>query len=131
VPLPSPVPTRTFPSKLRLTHATQFDAVYAARAKKVRGPLALFALPNSLPHPRLGLSVARAVGNAPRRNRIKRLLREAFRHLQHDLPRRDSGAYDYVVAVRAHPPQALEQYTETFAQLAAALHRDWDRRESP
>ena len=39
----------------------------------------IFAAPSDLSHPRLGLSVGRKVGGAVRRNRWKRLLREAFR----------------------------------------------------
>jgi ribonuclease P protein component len=40
----------------------------------------LFGLPSDLDYCRLGLTVPRKVGGAVRRNRVKRLLREVFRH---------------------------------------------------
>jgi ribonuclease P protein component len=68
---------------------------------------------NALGFPRLGLAVAaRAVGNAVARNRIRRLVREAFRHRQQDLP-----ALDLVVAAR---PRAR---TASNADLRADLER--------
>ncbi len=48
--------------------------------------LVLYAFPNaSTERPRLGLSVSRKVGGAVERNRVKRLLREAFAHAEGDL----------------------------------------------
>lgn len=41
--------------------------------------LTVCAAPNGLDHPRLGLVVGARHGNAVRRSRIKRLIREAFR----------------------------------------------------
>ena len=61
-------------------------AVYDAKVRESHGPIMVYGKPNRLAHSRLGLSVSRKVGTAPRRNRIRRLLREAFRHMQHDLP---------------------------------------------
>jgi len=118
----------TFRPRHRLTHARQFQAVYGARMRKERGPLTLHVAPNDLPHPRLGLSVSRRVGSAVERNRIKRLLREAFRHLQHDLPRREGGSYDIVVGVKSARAADLDAYRELMADGVAQAHREWERR---
>ncbi|MBI1189348.1 MAG: ribonuclease P protein component [Tepidisphaera sp.] len=112
----------------RLRHALEFQRVYAAKSRKVRGPLAAFAVPNALPKHRLGLAVGRPVGNAVRRARVKRLIREAFRLSQNDLPRRDDGAYDIIISPRAHNPMPLSEYQSLLLALAADLHKEWDRR---
>ena len=78
---PSPSPRSRVRPGLRSPH------------QAIRGPIAVFAAPSELKHCRFGLSISRKVGNAVRRNRLRRQLREAFRQLQHDFP----GAYDLVV----------------------------------
>ena len=112
----------------RLRHALEFQRVYAARARKVRGCLAASAVPNGLANHRLGLAVGRPVGNAVRRARVKRLIREAFRLSQHDLPRRADGAYDIIISPRAHHPMPLAEYQALFIALANDLHKEWERR---
>ncbi len=117
-------PRHTFPATHRLSGKLSFAAVYDARTKEARGPLAVFSLPNGLTHPRLGLSVSRRVGTAPRRNRIKRLLRDAFRAHQHDLP----TGYDLVIIVRPHEPLILAEYQRLLTALTLAGHARWQRR---
>jgi len=57
----------------------------------------VLAVPNELDHPRLGLAISRkAARHAVARNRIKRQIRESFRHWQSAL-----GGLDVVVVGRA------------------------------
>lgn len=113
----------TFPRTHRLRHQRDFDAAYQAGVAKSVGPLRVFAKPNDLGHGRLGLNVSTRVGNAVVRNRVKRLLRESFRLLQHELP----GAYDFIVIVRPHKPLELADYQRIFRDAAGKLDREWVR----
>src|SRR6266550_3483474 len=103
----------TFPKTHHLRKPAEYDAVYSAKTRESRGPLTIFGLPNDLGHPRLGLSTSRKVGTAVRRNRIRRLLRESFRLMQHDFPR----GYDLVVVVRPHEPMQLAEYQKLITAL--------------
>jgi ribonuclease P protein component len=113
-----------FTKSLRLRTRTEFSAVYDAKTREARGPLVVYAKPNDLNYPRLGLSTSRKVGTAARRNRIRRLLREAFRHLQHDLP----GRYDLLIVIRPHEPLTLAEYQKILSTAVAKLHGVWSRR---
>jgi ribonuclease P protein component len=104
-----------------LTHDREFQAVFDARIRHGKHPIVVHARPNDLGHCRLGLSVSRKVNAAVRRNRIKRLLREAFRLIQQELP----GPYDLVVAVRAHQPRDLSWYQQALRECMESVHRQW------
>jgi ribonuclease P protein component len=79
------VAASAYPKRLRLVRRAQIlpvlrkGRVHAGRECVVR------LLANDLGHPRLGLSTPRQYGNAVRRNRFRRLAREAFRSLQAEL----------------------------------------------
>ena len=121
----------TFRPKHRLSHARQFEKVYAARLRAKRGPITLSAVPNDLAHPRLGLSIGRRVGNAVARNRFKRLVRESFRLGQFELPSWSGGRFDYVVSLHAHEELALAEYRRLLLELAAELADRRARRDAP
>jgi ribonuclease P protein component len=70
---------------------------------------------------RLGIVASRKVGNAVRRNRIKRLLREAFRKRAAELPR----GIDLVVIARAGAHELAAAQVD--AELLRALPRIADR----
>ncbi len=115
-----------FRRRQRLTRALEYQAIYAARVRKLRGPLTVFARPNELDHARLGLSVGRRVGGAVKRNAIKRRLREAFRHLQYEVAR----PYDLIVNVAPHRLMPAQEYQALLHAAWVALDAEWAKRQS-
>ena len=76
---------------------------------------------NELGHARLGLAISKRVSKrAVERNRIKRLLRESFRRVRHQLP-----PIDVMVMAREHAaglpgPQLLAEIDSLWKKLLAA-----------
>jgi ribonuclease P protein component len=106
-----------FGAQLRLRSKLQFDAIYADGRRIDDRFFALRVKPNGLAHPRIGLAVAiKTAGNAVARNRIRRLVREAFRLAQHELP-----AVDIVVSAK-FPAREAPATT-----LRASLATLWQR----
>jgi ribonuclease P protein component len=81
--------------KKRLISNRQFKAVLNRSLCVSDGLLILYMAENNLDYPRLGVSVSKSCGNAVQRNRLKRLLREAFRQSQDRIP----GGYDYLLMI--------------------------------
>jgi ribonuclease P protein component len=74
----------SFEKRLRLLKAADFQPVFKQARYKVSCQTMLFlAVENGLGFPRLGLVIAKKnIATAVHRNRVKRLLRESFRHNQ-------------------------------------------------
>lgn len=70
-------------SRLRLKK--EFEAVFAAGHKTVTRDLVAWYSPGCGKEKKIGLMVSKKTGGAVRRNRLKRLLREAFRLTKKEL----------------------------------------------
>ena len=109
----------TFPQSHRMKTPAEFERCYARKRSASDGVLVVYAGENGRPHPRLGCSVSRKVGNAVVRNRYKRLFREAFRLVQHDLP----AGVDFILIPRSGPEPTLDVVKASLVKLAKQAAR--------
>jgi ribonuclease P protein component len=109
------------PRRRRLSRSAEFERVYRQGRSKGNRYLVLYAFPreddsSAEADPRLGLSVSRRIGGAVDRNRVKRVLREAFWAEAERLP---EGS-DYVVVARPDARDLAEREGTEGVQAALA-----------
>jgi len=115
----------SFPKSKRVLVNRRFRQVFDAGRRAGNGLLVLYALDNGMEHSRLGVSIGKSCGGAVIRNRLKRLIREAFRLNLAGIP----CGFDYVVLVDTNWPKKLSGTTDrqgaaktlTLAQVADSL----------
>ncbi|CAH0534774.1 Ribonuclease P protein component [Vibrio stylophorae] len=92
------------------------------RAKRAGSPhLTILSRANDLGHPRLGLAVPKKqIRFAVDRNRFKRIVRESFRHHQHQL-----GHFDFVVIAKKSASELSND------ELYHVLEKLWQRLSRP
>ncbi len=111
----------SFPKKKRLVSNRQFKAVMANGRRLSDGVLTLYMAENDCEYSRLGVSVGKSRGNAVIRNRLKRLMREAFRQNQQQIP----AGFDYLLMISSRWPKKsnVEKSPKlpTFEQVEASF----------
>ena len=107
----------SFPPELRLRSQHEFQRVYELRCRVSDDRLLLYGAPNGQSYSRIGLSVSRRLGNAVRRARLKRMLREAFRRTRHELP----VGWDWILIPRKQPALTVAQLQRSLGTLSNRL----------
>ena len=117
----SDLPRLDLPRETRLVRRAEYDAVYREGRRRSSREFTLFVRPNGLDVSRFGWSIKKALGNAVKRNRIRRRLREILRMHRHEM----ASGWDVVI----HPRASVA--TAEFAGLASELVKTMPREAPP
>jgi ribonuclease P protein component len=108
----------TFKKHERLRRQRDFKLALRYGSRRHTEHFTVILRPNALQGSRLGVTVSKKVGNAVKRNRVKRHLREFFRLHKHKLPQ----AHDLMII--AKEDAATLAYHDVREELAAVLLND-------
>ena len=107
----------TFPRSRRLRSPADFKRVYDQKVRDGDDHLLVYAAVNDLSCTRIGVSVSKKNGNSIVRHRIRRLLKEAYRLEQFQIPE----GIDLILIPRPGSASTLTDCRSSIVQLAEKL----------
>ncbi len=113
--------SRAFPREARISSRKQYLDIYARGHRLHSAYFVVFGVASPEAGPRLGITATKKFGPAVARNRIKRVVREIFRHHRDEL----TQSVDIVVNVKAAAREQTKVRLES--DLSAAM-RELSRR---
>jgi len=119
-----------FPRRLRLVRENDFKKVFSEGSRARGASLLVVVRENGLPDSRLGLSVGKSIWkSAVKRNRVRRVFREAFRLSRHELP---SGIDVVMIPAAPKLVPVLSIVSRELVELSAkAVRKQRARRAAP
>ena len=124
-----------FPKSAKLTSKSDFETILKHKLFIKNELMTLYIAPNNSGKARFGVSVSSKIAPAVVRNRLKRLVREAFRLNRHKL----SPNFDYLIIfsrmLSKRPcsdirKTALSQVEKGFLELVEKGHRLFEKRRN-
>jgi ribonuclease P protein component len=107
------------PHPERLKKSWEFQRAYKKGKKYWNTHFVIYVYQTQISQPRLGITVSKKVGTSVQRNRVKRLIREAFRLLKHELlPYNDIVVVGRKAAFGLSGKQAKESLLQLFCRAS-------------
>jgi ribonuclease P protein component len=113
-------PAEDLPKSQRIAKRRDFLRAYEQGVKLFGRFVVVFAMPNDLGHPRIGVTATRKIGKAHDRNRLKRWVREVYRRRRTPLGL-DLAPFDFVVNLKGKAAEAV--FSDFSRDLERALRR--------
>ncbi len=110
-----------FPKTAVLSRSADFAAVFRNKKSSSDMYLLIYGKPNELGFSRIGISVGRKFGCAVKRNKAKRLIREAFRLNRAELPQ----GFDWVIVPRVVAKASLGSYVNSMRTIMHKVEKRW------